>query len=178
MNLFFQFLIGLWIILPAYFANGFAPLPRGKRRMDFGKTFFGNELFGAGKTWEGFFFAIFVGFIFGVVEIFIHPYLNPIAMSYGFVFPRLTLLSIFMIAFGAMLGDLVGSFIKRRIGLKRGNASPLLDQLDFVFGAFFFAAFLLDISAVSILLVIIFTPFIHIATCIIGYELGLKEVPW
>jgi len=178
MNLWFEFLVGFWVIFPAYIANGLAPVAKGKRRMDFGKTFYENELFGAGKTWEGFLFGIFCGTIFGILQIFSHSYLNSIAIEYGFVLPKLSLLSVIFISFGAMFGDLVGSFIKRRMNLERGKSSPLLDQLDFVFGAFFFALFFLYVSPTAILLIIVFTPFVHLAACFIGYEIGIKEVPW
>lgn len=178
MNLWFELFIGLWIILPAYFANGLAPIPKGKRRMDFGRKFLGSDLLGGGKTWEGFIFGIFSGTLFGVVEIFLYPYLNSVAVSHGFQLPELSFLSVFLVAFGAMFGDMVGSFIKRRIGIKRGESAPLLDQLDFVFGAFFFVFFILKMSAVSMLLVMTLTPFIHLIACMIGYEIGVKKVPW
>ena len=178
MNLWFEFLIGFWVILPAYVANGLAPLARGKKRIDAGKMFLGNELFGAGKTWEGFLFGVFCGTIFGIFQMIIYPYLSSMALSYGFVLPEMSLPLVFFISFGALFGDLVGSFIKRRIGLERGKSSPLLDQLDFVFGAFFFALFFLYVSAAAILLIMIFTPFVHIITCFIGYKIGVKEVPW
>jgi CDP-2,3-bis-(O-geranylgeranyl)-sn-glycerol synthase len=36
------------------------------------------------------------------------------------------------LALGAMLGDILASFLKRRTGRERGAAVPGVDQLDFV----------------------------------------------
>jgi len=83
-----------------------------------------------------------------------------------------------------MLGDLLGSFIKRRVGLKRGAPLPLVDQLDFVCGAWlllfllardwFIEAFSLDV----IIAVIILTPLLHLLTNYVGFKIGRKRVPW
>ncbi|MCD6367996.1 MAG: CDP-2,3-bis-(O-geranylgeranyl)-sn-glycerol synthase [Candidatus Aenigmarchaeota archaeon] len=177
-NIMVYFFIGIWVIMPAYFANAFAPLSRGKMRIDGGRKMFGKDIFGAGKTWEGFFLGVVAGTLFGVFEILIYPYLNVVAVSYGIQLPELSLISVFFISLGAMIGDLAGSFIKRRIGIERGESAPLLDQLDFVFGAFFFALIFIKVPAASILLIIIFTPLVHLISCAIGYKLGVKKVPW
>ena len=38
----------------------------------------------------------------------------------------------FLLGFGALLGDALGSFIKRRMGIGRGKPAPILDQIDFL----------------------------------------------
>ena len=50
--------------------------------------------------------------------------------------PQQTLLSITLLAVGALLGDLVKSFFKRRFGKERGSKWPVADQYDLVVGAF------------------------------------------
>lgn len=179
MNFLFELILGFWIIIPAYAANGFAPLARGRRRIDFGKKFIdGSDLLGPGKTWEGLLLALLVGTAFGMLEVVLHPYLNPIALEAGFSLQRLSFTSVFFVALGAMVGDMVGSFIKRRIKIRRGESAPLLDQLDFVFGAFFFASFFVELTSISVLIFIIITPFVHLLSCFIGYKIGAKKVPW
>ncbi|MCD6477587.1 MAG: CDP-2,3-bis-(O-geranylgeranyl)-sn-glycerol synthase [Candidatus Aenigmarchaeota archaeon] len=174
-----ELIIGLWIIIPAYAANGFAPLAHGKRRMDFGKKFSdGRDIFGKGKTWEGFVFAIFVGVVVGLIEMALYPYVSVALLKEGLTVPRLSLLSVFLISFGAMVGDLVGSFIKRRVDIESGEPAPLLDQLDFVFGAFFFASLVMKLTALSFVLITIITPIIHVIASIIGHKIGAKKVPW
>ncbi len=92
------------------------------------------------------------------------------------------------LAFGAVLGDLCGAFIKRRLGLERGQKAPILDQYDFVAGAFLVTALFYsqwvygtyiqgwNILALIFLLVIMFG--IHRIVNIIGYKAGLKKEPW
>jgi CDP-diglyceride synthetase len=102
--------------------------------------------------------------------------------SFG-IFPFF-LVTLFCLSAGAMLGDLLGSFIKRRVGLKRGAPFPLVDQLDFVAGAwlllFLFARewFTESFSLAIILAVIIITPLLHLLTNYIGFKIGKKQVPW
>ena len=179
MNLLFELILGFWIIIPAYAANGFAPLARGRRRIDFGKKFLDRrEIFGPGKTWEGLFLALTSGTLFGTLEIYLYPTLSSIAFEAGLNLPELSFLSVFFVPLGAMIGDMAGSFIKRRLGLKRGSPAPLLDQLDFVFGAFLFASFFVKLTFLSVILFVIITPLVHYIASFIGYKLGVKKVPW
>ncbi len=87
-----------------------------------------------------------------------------------------------------MLGDLCGAFIKRRLGLERGQKAPILDQYDFVIGAFCITALFYPgwvyatyiegphIAALIFILVVMFA--IHRIANIIGYKMGLKKEPW
>ncbi|MFP4115800.1 MAG: CDP-2,3-bis-(O-geranylgeranyl)-sn-glycerol synthase [Candidatus Aenigmatarchaeota archaeon] len=169
---------GIWVILPAYIANGAAPVFGGKRRMDFGKKFLGNDLLGAGKTWEGFTLAVASGTLMGLIQMLLWPYLQGPATSTGFTLPFLTPRAVFAVSLFAMIGDLIASFFKRRSGLERGRKTPLIDQLDFVLLSLLAANFFLSLSYASIALVIIITPFLHYLFNLIAYEIGLKEVPW
>jgi CDP-2,3-bis-(O-geranylgeranyl)-sn-glycerol synthase len=178
MNLLFALIRGIWVIIPAYVANASAPLAMGKSRMDFGRRLWNNELLGEGKTWEGFVFAIIMGSFAGIIQILLWKYLNPIAVEEGFVLPELSLISISLIPFGAMVGDLIASFFKRRAGLERGARVPVLDQLDFLVGGFLVATLFVSLSMEAIFLLIIITPAIHFLTNVIGHKLGAKEVPW
>lgn len=178
MNLLYALIKGFWIIIPAYVSNASAPLARGEKRMDFGKRLGENELFGAGKTWEGLTLAVGMGTLVGIVEIYSRPYLNPIALKEGFILPEISLTAVFSIALGAMMGDLVASFLKRRAGLERGASAPLLDQLDFLIGGFAAASFFVSLSVESVILLAIITPVIHYISNRIGHMLGAKEVPW
>ncbi len=83
-----------------------------------------------------------------------------------------------------MFGDMLGSFIKRRAGLKRGAPLPLVDQLDFVAGAwlllFLFARdwFIESFSLNIIIAVVIITPLLHLLTNYVGFKMGRQDVPW
>src|SRR3989344_2804204 len=98
MSLVVDLLIGLWLILPAYFANSSAPLARGKKPVDGGGRFRGRPLLGNGKTWEGTLFAVFSGTAAGVLLILLYPYVSPITAGRGVVLPPHTIVSVFMIS--------------------------------------------------------------------------------
>ncbi|MGB3943544.1 MAG: CDP-archaeol synthase, partial [Methanothrix sp.] len=88
------------------------------------------------------------------------------------------------LSLGAMAGDIVASFFKRRMGMERGAALFLVDQLDFVIGswaltfllapAWFYENFTLEVM----LIVLIVTPVLHRVTNIIGYKMKAKKEPW
>ncbi|MEZ5336316.1 MAG: CDP-archaeol synthase, partial [Methanolobus sp.] len=94
------------------------------------------------------------------------------------------MLVIFTLAFGSLMGDMSMSFIKRRIGYKRGAPLPGVDQLDFVFGAWLFTYiaspvwFAANFTTPVIIVVLVLTPVLHLSTNIIGYFIGVKNEPW
>jgi CDP-2,3-bis-(O-geranylgeranyl)-sn-glycerol synthase len=169
----------VWLILPAYAANGLVPLFRGKRRLDFGKKFIdGRPLLGPGKTIEGLFFGAVIGAAIGLVEMTAFPYLpwemSDVPLRLAVMTPALG----FLLGLGAMVGDSAGSFIKRRLKLERGQKAPLLDQLDFFFGAIIFASAMTVIRPEWVILMTVLTPIFHYTACVIGYALKVKREPW
>jgi CDP-2,3-bis-(O-geranylgeranyl)-sn-glycerol synthase len=172
MDIAFVIIAALKFIFPAYCANAAPVLAGGGTRMDFGKNFVdGKRIFGNNKTFRGFFFGWAVGFCVGLVE----------GLVFGFEsFPVLFSL---LIPLGALLGDLTGAFIKRRLNIAPGGLLPVVDQIDFVVGAVVFALPLALISwqglswqvAVTVLLI---TPPIHLLTNYVAYKLALKKNPW
>lgn len=84
----------------------------------------------------------------------------------------------FLLSLGALMGDLIGSFIKRRLNLQRGQPAPVLDQLDFVIGALTFSFIEIMPSIEIIIIILVLTPIIHLIANMIGYKLKLKREPW
>jgi len=154
----------LKFILPAYCANAIPVILGGGKPLDFGKNFSdGKPLFGKNKTFRGFFAGLIVGTLVGLGE------------SYIFGFPRHFG---FLLSLGALLGDLAGAFLKRRLGFAPGAKLLIADQLDFVFGAFLFSVFVLPPSLIIVLVVVLITPPLHLSTNYIAYRLGVKSKPW
>jgi CDP-2,3-bis-(O-geranylgeranyl)-sn-glycerol synthase len=83
-----------------------------------------------------------------------------------------------VIGLGAMTGDLVASFAKRRLGIPRGRPAPLLDQLDFIIGMFVFLSFVIALKWEWVVILLIITPLIHLAANGIAYLIKLKSVPY
>jgi CDP-2,3-bis-(O-geranylgeranyl)-sn-glycerol synthase len=171
----------VWLMLPAYITNSSAAFFGGTTPIDRGICWGKSRLLGDGKTYEGLIMGISCGIIVGIVQnLFASEYVD--LPSFGtFPFSFVTLVSL---SAGAMLGDLLGSFIKRRVGLKRGAPFPLVDQLDFVAGAwlllFLFARawFIESFSLNIIIAVIVITPLLHLLANFLGFKIGKKQVPW
>ena len=180
----------LWFILPAYFANSI-PVNVSKIKMlkwlgkpiDGNREFLGHRIFGDGKTWRGLIFGVGGGTTVGLIQQNIHQdaevFFSLFLDNASHTLPQMTLELAFILAFGALLGDMVASFIKRQSGLGRGDPAPLLDQLDFVFGAFFLSWFIShDIDYPRFYVLVIITPVAHVLGNIIAWMLKLKKSPW
>ncbi|HVL86677.1 MAG TPA: CDP-2,3-bis-(O-geranylgeranyl)-sn-glycerol synthase [Candidatus Thermoplasmatota archaeon] len=182
----------IWLMLPAYVANMTPVATGGGTPIDFGRTFRGTPLFGPGKTWRG----LAAGIAAGVATAAL---LNVAAPATGGALPGFGagpayLFTGLALASGALVGDLVKSFFKRRAGRPRGSSWFPFDQLDFVAGAllfsflvshwavasghatrnWFFESFTLPVLAV----VVVLSPLLHVGANRFGYYLGKKEVPW
>ena len=118
----------LWVIIPAYIANGFALVLGGGTPIDFGKNWKdGKRILGDGKTWNG----LVIGALFGIIGGFgitvVAIYANN-SEEFAFLglndFGRFPLMIpiITSICFGALLGDIIESFLKRRVGKNREGA--------------------------------------------------------
>ncbi|MHA1632343.1 MAG: CDP-2,3-bis-(O-geranylgeranyl)-sn-glycerol synthase [Candidatus Freyarchaeota archaeon] len=84
----------------------------------------------------------------------------------------------FLLSMGALVGDLAGSFIKRRLKMERGKPAPGLDQLDFVIGAILLSS-IFYVPPIEILVTaLLLTPAVHLTANITGYALNLKKEPW
>ena len=92
--------------------------------------------------------------------------------------------SIFLLSCGALLGDLVKSFFKRRLDKQRGEEWLIADQYDLVVGAFVMVLLFnpswvfSPINPAIALWIIVATPLLHRGVNIIGYLAGVKDVPW
>ncbi len=169
------------VMLPAYVPNNAAVLAGGGRPIDGGRTWGGKRVLGDGKTWRG----TAVGVLAGVALAFVLNAVEPAASdALGVTLPSFPPAAMVALPAGAMLGDILASFLKRRTGRERGAAFPLLDQLDFVVvalalaavaaPAWFGATFTLDV----VVAILVLTPLLHVVTNGIAYLLGLKNEPY
>ncbi len=166
-------------MLPAYVPNPVAALFGKGTPIDLGRSFSdGRRIFGDGKTYRGLITGIGAGILTGLILIWLYnqfPYAG---------LPEHTLLSVSLLATGALLGDLVKSFFKRRLGKERGSEWPVADQYDLVAGSFLLlligdpAWLFATVTLPVFLVILIITPVLHRATNIVGYILKIKEVPW
>lgn len=171
----------LYFILPAYFSNGAGLVFGGGTPVDFGKSDKnGIRWIGDGVTWRGLIGGTIVGIITGIIQGLIAP---TIIANFGpyIITPIITNVSSgiligFLLGFGALLGDAIGSFLKRRLGIGRGKPAPILDQLDFLIVALILVSFVVKLSLFFVVIAIVLTLIIHLLANTGAYLLGLKDV--
>jgi len=180
----------LWVLLTPYVASATATLPRGRGPpMDLGRTWPGDgrRILGPSKTWSGFLvgglFPIWIGLLQAWLVLIAPPDLAIVPRFGDTVVGALPL--VLLLTFGAMAGDALGSFIKRRLDRPSGARAPLLDQLPFVLvpiavGAVAFPAVFVPtfFSIYGVVWLIVFTLPLHTLFNWIGYHARLKKVPW
>ncbi len=161
----------LYYFLPAYIAN-MAPVLF--QKLPFLDKPVWEKKLGKNKTWRG----IIVASLSGVIVF----WLQKIAYNAGFTslaiidYSDFSLLMGLLLGFGAIVGDAVKSYYKRKAEIQPGMPWPGFDQLDFVVGGLAFS-FLLYVPQVHIIVVLFLaTPLLHIATNRIGYWLGMRKV--
>ncbi len=151
-------------IFPAYAANG-APILFGRGRpLDSGKSIKGKRIFGNNKTRRGLAASLICGILVGAIEYPFLPYMLPISV---------------LLAVGANIGDLAGSFIKRQAGVPSGRGVPILDQYGFFIVALLLAAPLGHLPSIyGIAFLVALTGILHVLTNRGAHRLRLKRVPW
>lgn len=178
----------LWLMVPMLIPNSAAVLFGGGAPIDLGRTMKdGTRILGDGKTWRGLAGGTISGIALGMIQW---------TMARGLGAPDwlwseclyATIFILFLLAFGSMLGDMLGSFVKRRMKKERGARFPVLDQYDFFIGmlililpfqfSWFYANFVEGEYIVGLIGLIVIIPLLHRAVNIIGYKMGKKDVPW
>jgi len=100
---------------------------------------------------------------------------EPNSEAFIALMPRIILCS-----FGAGVGDLVGSWAKRRKGIDRGEPFWIVDQIDFLFGClvltlpYVWGHFHLQ----TFIFLMIFTPSLTVIANTTSYLTGHKKIPW
>ena len=204
---FMQMLVVLWIYLPGFLVNTFAmmwgkwlpktgygpwPIDAGKIHKD------GNRILGDGKTWNGLIGgSLTSGLLCVVMGLMLDsassaPFFDPVDEN-GWYFFAGGILAAFILGtilgFTSLLGDLSGSYVKRRKGMKRegdtSSKAPLLDTLPFAISVFIFGLILFPGTLHSnsqiipaMIGIVVITPILHRSFNLIGYKLGWKDVPY
>ena len=176
--IFLELIKAIWIFIPAGTANIFPPLAKGKKPIDFGLKIGGIRILGDGKTWEGTILGYTAGAIIGLIQLYLQPFLNTILNPQGIFLPELTLLIVLIIPLAGLLGDMLGSVIKRRLKMERGTEAPLLDQLDFILGVILCTYTLIEYTMTMILLLVVLTYFVHRFASYIAFKIRIKKEPW
>lgn len=180
-------LSGIWLMLPALVPNSTAVIFGGGKPIDLGRTWRGRRILGDGKTFNGFIGGVISGVALGLIQLLI-AYSFDSQTFWGFGSCPQCIGVIIILAVGALLGDMGGSFIKRRLGMERGTKTPGLDQFDFLIGAvilsvifypeWFYDSFISGENIIALVCLLIAVPLLHRVVNVIGYKMGKKDVPW
>ena len=174
-------ILAVWVMLPAYLPNNIAVLVGGGPPIDAGREWRGKRILGDGKTWRGTIGGITAGI---VVAMILNAIIGPARTMIGVNFPEFSTGILLAFPIGALLGDILASFVKRRTGRTRGSAFPVIDQLDFLVVALLVGLvvdpdWMLSVFSLQLFVVVlVLTPILHLITNAIAYLLGLKNEPW
>jgi CDP-2,3-bis-(O-geranylgeranyl)-sn-glycerol synthase len=151
-------------ILPAWVANGAPVIFGGGAPLDFNKKLMGRPIFGKHKTIRGTASGILGGFVAATLE---YAFLSfPLALG-------------FALALGAVAGDLINSFIKRRAGMAEGAHVVILDQYSFFIVALLFSLPFGGLpNYAGLLVVALLTGLLHKGTNVLAHKARIKQVPW
>ena len=164
----------LLFLVPVYIANSSPVVLGGGAPLDFNiKLGDGRRLFGSGKTIRGFAGGILAGTLAGgLVALF---YQLPFFPDQG---TQLT--AAFLLSIGTLVGDAMGSFLKRRLGMESGKQF-MPDTFIFLLVAMVFVFPVADASLYgpfNLAFFLILTVILHPLTNVLANRLGLKKVPW
>lgn len=163
----------LYFFLPAYIANMSPVL---SQRIPLLNKPVWEKYFGKNKTWRGVLAATLIG---GLVF-----FLQKVAYVYGFRswalidYSDFSVLLGFLLGAGAIVGDLVESYYKRKAKIKPGDSWIPFDQLDFVIGGIIFSFFVYVPPAEVVLVLLLASPALHFLFNYLGYLLGINEQKW
>jgi CDP-2,3-bis-(O-geranylgeranyl)-sn-glycerol synthase len=164
--------LSFWYFLPAGIANLVPPLAvhlpglkHWNTPLDLGYSYRSTRIFGDHKTWRGLTTGILCGtFISYLQAFFIDPPADPILLG-------------FLLSLGALLGDAVKSFFKRRTHVPPGKSWFPFDQLDYIAGGLILSSFYYTPPPAIYFGVIILYFGLHLAVSYLGYLLKIKPDP-
>jgi len=175
----------LYLFLPAYFTNMASSLIKKHKFLNFldkpidsGKKFYGQPIFGSHKSWRGAIFGIVIGFLVAFSQKFLYQF--PIIQKISFLdYQKINIFLFgFLISFGAIFGDLLFAFIKRRFKLAPGARFFPFDQTNYVIGAAIVLGPFFKIKIEVWITIFILTFFLHIIINHLGYLLNLHKSRW
>lgn len=147
------------LFLPSYIANSTPVVLGGGPPVDGGASWTdGKPILGTNKTIRGAISGVLAGTLIGLLQ--------------G------NLIGGFAQSAGAILGDLLSSFYKRRRDFPPGSSMPIIDQLDFIIMAVVLSYPFQATDLVSALTIIVITVPIHYGANYVSWLLKMKKNPW
>jgi CDP-2,3-bis-(O-geranylgeranyl)-sn-glycerol synthase len=173
----------LYFFLPVAFAN-MAPVlfqhiaPFLAKPIDGGRSLGGKRVFGDHKTWRGLIFATLAGGCVFLLQVQLVDWVPTTIGWSPFDLTQLPLWFGFVFGFGAIAGDAIESFAKRRFAVAPGQPWFPFDQIDFLLGSTIAASVFVSFSFAIIIWVFGAGILAHMLVNRIGYWLKLEDSKW
>lgn len=149
------------------------------KAVDGGRVWRNKPILGSHKTWRGFIFGTLASIFITWIQTSLYEqyefFENLSLIPYG---SKNFLLVGFVMGFGALFGDSVKSFFKRRLNIAPGAFFFPWDQLDAVFGALVLLPIVYVPSLKLIFALVVLALILHILTRRIGYWIGVNKEKW
>jgi len=193
----FQFLLScLYFFLPAYFTNMTPPVIKRAglfnfldRPVDLGKKIGNSPILGSHKSWRGVIFGLIVGISVVGLQYWLYQFC---LFRFGWMktcffikeislidYSKINLLLFgLLISGGAVFGDIISAFAKRRLKKEPGQRFIPFDQTNYVIGAFIFLQPWLKLNLTVWITIFALTFFLHIAVNWFGYLVGINKNKW
>lgn len=181
MNIFQILLECLWFLLPGLLANSAPVFVKNVNFLnypvDFNKKIGGKRIFGSHKTLRGFFFGIITAIVIVYIQIQVYgiPFFYNISLL-DYSSNNFFILG-FLFGFGALFGDAIKSFFKRRVGISPGKTWFPFDQIDSVLGIILLVSIIYVPSVTYILAMIMIELILHLVFVYLGFLLKIREQP-
>lgn len=164
---------GSRIWLPAIFRRGLARLAY---PVDFGARWRGKEIFGKNKTWRGLFVGVITGALAAGVQKVLFSNTDFFRMNTLVDYGRVNFILLgALMGGGALAGDLIKSFIKRRLDVPSGKPWFPWDQLDWIAGAVLFSSIAYVPPARVVLVTALLYVGVHLCSDRIVCRMGIKK---
>jgi CDP-2,3-bis-(O-geranylgeranyl)-sn-glycerol synthase len=168
MSVLYRFLTLLYFMLPAYAANMAPPF------LKYWKGWnppIARESLGAHKTVLGFASGVCAAVLVVLIQ-------SMVPWEGGLVAYEEWLGLGLRFGVGAMAGDSLKSFVKRRVGIAPGERWFPFDQVDFVIGALVLTWGLAALSWLDWAIIVVFSAAAHVVVTRFAYWLRLRDAKW
>lgn len=138
--------------------------PQWSSPIDGGKSLNGVRIFGDHKTWRGLITGMAMSQLAYLLEIILTGQVMATPWYFGF-----------LLGLGALGGDMVKSFFKRRVGVASGKSWFPWDQIDWVIGLIAIGVMWNILTFTDILVLLIIGLLLHLITKAIGYGIKINQ---
>ncbi len=145
--------------------------------IDLNTTYKGKRLIGSHKLYGSFIFGILFGTSMGILKYY---FLDTLFDKYLLLSLKIqeTILLYFVMSFGALTGDILKSIIKRRLGRPEHTPWIPFDEIDHSTISMLLVSLFFPIPVTVTITVIIGYFLMHLLSNLIGFKLGIKDVPY